>query len=841
MPLHSHFRSLTFGISTILLLLAGLNSIASAQTLFDWEEVNDGIRGATISSLLLDRHDHPIISTEHGIYLYDEGLLELEGSAWYRIDTVIRNAKLTRAHDGTIFAWSMSGVYSSTDDGRSWRGTLQKNTVHFAALSDSVFLWTEGNGGRIWTTKNEGAFAPDNTINVDYIGRLETGADGTLYALAFGEGLWRSVDSGKRWQQIKMPGLPLQDYFVHFDVFGSDTVMLFDGAYVVRSIDRGESWEAFESNSVIDAYIGNNGLMYGFGTRVKGAVSNSPRELYFSTDAGENWTRCGTTARSPVHLDLMSDEFDPPFVATADGICYQAVYGSLYESRDSGRTWNEVDHSMRNIYAGDVVFDPGAEALYTLVRRQHQPNTDLFAWEQLHTLYRLDDKASSWQPVRDSVQRIVGTDSTGNCYVQIMDPMIENGAVVQIASRVEMTSDMGETWRTVAVDTALRPPTEKLTLYTITASRNGVVLLSELGGQHGAFGTAPLEILSFISVDSGATWERIDPAIADTFSELTQVGMTQDGMIHVTSLVVRDDPNSTYAYSRWKYDPFNEELTFIDSVYVGTFIPFGETEVYADRDRKLQYSTDRGTTWTPLPLPFPEFSIFKLDLSQEGVIFVQGRPSSWDRDSAYYSRDNGTTWNVIPQNLTTETPLRTNIPLYGTGETWLQTFQVPLSDPNIVNTFSPHFPLYRLDEPRTAWEPVTGALRNKAVTSLTIGKDGDLYVATRLDGIYRSRGFQPTSGARSREPIRSSVSTRLSVSPIPARGSAMISLELNRASHIRLELFDPLGRTVSTVADEQSSDGRHRFALRTDGLTAGVYFLRLVTASGTETVPVVVE
>jgi photosystem II stability/assembly factor-like uncharacterized protein len=63
--------------------------------------------------------------------------------------------------------------------------------------------------------------------------------------------------------------------------------------------------------------------------------------------------------------------------------------------------------------------------------------------------------------------------------------------------------------------------------------------------------------------------------------------------------------------------------------------------------------------------------------------------------------------------------------------------------------------------------------------------------------------------------------------PLPAGATARVAFDAPRAGRVQLELFDVQGHRVRTLADRAFEPGRHSLALETDGLRAGVYFVRM--------------
>jgi hypothetical protein len=63
--------------------------------------------------------------------------------------------------------------------------------------------------------------------------------------------------------------------------------------------------------------------------------------------------------------------------------------------------------------------------------------------------------------------------------------------------------------------------------------------------------------------------------------------------------------------------------------------------------------------------------------------------------------------------------------------------------------------------------------------------------------------------------------------PNPFNPNTTISYQLSALSHVTLEVFDLLGRKVSTLVDATQSPGRHIVKWDGSSLSSGVYFYRL--------------
>ncbi|RME53805.1 MAG: T9SS C-terminal target domain-containing protein [Caldilineae bacterium] len=65
------------------------------------------------------------------------------------------------------------------------------------------------------------------------------------------------------------------------------------------------------------------------------------------------------------------------------------------------------------------------------------------------------------------------------------------------------------------------------------------------------------------------------------------------------------------------------------------------------------------------------------------------------------------------------------------------------------------------------------------------------------------------------------------VYPTPFRSQTTIRYWLDGQAHIRLELYDVLGRRVQRIVDEEQAGGVHDVQVSGEGLPPGTYFYRM--------------
>ncbi|MEM1043348.1 MAG: T9SS type A sorting domain-containing protein [Bacteroidota bacterium] len=99
---------------------------------------------------------------------------------------------------------------------------------------------------------------------------------------------------------------------------------------------------------------------------------------------------------------------------------------------------------------------------------------------------------------------------------------------------------------------------------------------------------------------------------------------------------------------------------------------------------------------------------------------------------------------------------------------------------------------------------------------LTSAGETDAYL---VDGRFGVVDLEPDAGAPTRHALGAAY-------PNPFRHSATLALDVAAAQHVRVELFDVLGRRVSMVHAGRLPAGQHRVTVQAAGLPTGLYLVR---------------
>jgi photosystem II stability/assembly factor-like uncharacterized protein len=239
------------------------------------------------------------------------------------------------------------GAFSGTHDlprPKMWRG---RGTRHFTG---GVAVSTDG--GNHWTPSNAGL--PEDAITHILLDPSSPAGNRTLYACAFGRGVYKSTDNGHSWTQ-KINGIDSDEPF---------------------------AWRISAAQ---------DGALYLVVARRTEAMDYSPSgagALYRSTDKAEHWQRIGLPPGVTGPTGLEIDPRNPQrLYLTAWGQEGKDAdrNGGVYVSDDGGQSWRALFTQSQHVY--DLTIDPG------------HPDT-LYITGFDAAAYRSTDRGAHWTRIR---------------------------------------------------------------------------------------------------------------------------------------------------------------------------------------------------------------------------------------------------------------------------------------------------------------------------------------------------------------------------------------------------------------------------------------------------------
>ena len=292
-----------------------------------------------------DRKRVFITYTDIGLFRSEDG-----GASWIGssrgVPTRWRNTTYWVAFDPEVKG-RMWGAFSGTHDlprPKMWRRTDPERFQGGVGVSND--------GGRTWTLSNMGM--PESAITHVLLDPTSKAGARTLYATAYGRGVFKSTDDGRTWT-LKNAGLPPRQPFAwRLTRAGDGTLYL----VVARRSERGRIGDADDG------------------------------ALYRSTDGAEHWTRLTLPAGTNGPNGLAVDPPDPRrLYLAAWGVATPGgdTGGGIFLSTDAGTTWTNVLPQSQHVY--DVTIDAKDPSL-------------LYASGFDQAAYRSSDRGATWTRLR---------------------------------------------------------------------------------------------------------------------------------------------------------------------------------------------------------------------------------------------------------------------------------------------------------------------------------------------------------------------------------------------------------------------------------------------------------
>jgi photosystem II stability/assembly factor-like uncharacterized protein len=308
---------------------------------------------------------------------------------------------------------------------------------YFAATA-SGNLWKTDNNGITWEPvfDNEASYAigvvtldPNDPLVV-WVG---TGENNAQRSVAFGDGVYKSVDDGKSWSNM---GLKDSGHIsqIWVDPNDSDTVLAAAqgplwspggdrGLY--KTTDGGQTWQPIltvDENTGINEFVvdprdSNNIVASSYQRRrhVWVLINGGPGSaIHKTTDGGQTWSKVETGLPSDDNMGrigLAAAPSDPDMIYAI--IEANDEEKGVYRSTDFGDTWSKRSEHMTTSpqYYNELVVDPqNPERVYSMDTFTHVSEDGGENWTQLGLEWRHVDDHALWIDPDFTAHLIIGGD-----------------------------------------------------------------------------------------------------------------------------------------------------------------------------------------------------------------------------------------------------------------------------------------------------------------------------------------------------------------------------------------------------------------------------------------------
>ncbi len=554
---------------------------------------------------------------------------------------------------GLIFAHTThGGLHQSTDGGQSWTPLDPVAPNEFFPSANSIAsVAFDGQGGVLVSQSSarmQGIFRAALKSSGDLtewqqvldipVGSLAFGPDGRV-VLAFGGGLWRSIDGGQTWQAggAGLAGIEnlqpdrflfspnfAQDQTVYFffkDISGDAPGLLF------RSTDAGQSWQPWLDPAGGDGNNFTAGNTFTAGKTFT-AVTLTPDGYFIFGDSGAKLTRLApialqwTSSRQWVDSETVASfplndlSASPNYSADQTLFALNSQYG-LFKSGNGGQSWQLSNFPVRayrfdrNLYK--LAVSPAYRQDQTLFvasgRSLHRSTNGGQTWEQLSLGGgKISDSSFSFHARRVALSPNFGRDRT---------------LLVSTEIAIYRSANSGDTWQQV-----ITPEEEAVSPDILTFAPDGKTAYARFGYGHNLFS----------SPDGGQTWQK-QPGTKEEYFSIIAASTASNGTltaaVEFSTRLLQTDPQTQLWADIGQSLP--AELTGLEAVAYGpddTLFIGGQGGVFS--------SANNGQSWQALndglPLQVKITNLHTSDAhlfatSADGEIFV--------------SANNGASWTDI--------------------------------------------------------------------------------------------------------------------------------------------------------------------------------------------------
>jgi photosystem II stability/assembly factor-like uncharacterized protein len=358
---------------------------------FSWREILNDKVYEKIISLWIDRNDTNILfagTPERGIYISKDG-----GHSWSSESKNLTNlyvSFLFQKQNGDLFCGTYGGLFQFDFVNRSW--SMVANEMFNSNITAGFYdqendLWmigTNGNGVEVLPSNHSIWESSNPHISNLHIRSFEQDPKGeTILFSTWGAGIYRSLDSGKSWQQ-SIDGLK-NPYVLCIERTNNSEFLA--GTYnggLYKSTDSGLTWTLLDTPHMFTQYIYSLCSLPSDSSTIYCGTNGF---IYKTTNNGKNWLQMSLGSfEKPigniVDIAVNPRNEDQLFIATSET--------GLYSTKNGGKDWYSSGSGIDNRNITSIVYD--------LI----DSNT-LYCTTFGSGVYISNDQGNSWQPLNNGL------------------------------------------------------------------------------------------------------------------------------------------------------------------------------------------------------------------------------------------------------------------------------------------------------------------------------------------------------------------------------------------------------------------------------------------------------
>ncbi|WP_036479026.1 YCF48-related protein [Myxosarcina sp. GI1] len=339
----------------------------------NWQDVRVADSGVNKIKKLAISPNYEVDSTVAVATYYQGAYLSQDrGNNWTAIDGGLKEPSLLKenlltnvltlsfspnySNDNTIFVCATGSFYKSTDRGKHWQHlklpqTLNADqymvvspnyasdrTIYLFNIRGGVLRSTDGGESfsEIGNIGNPAAYIPSLAISPDFA------SDRTIYVGGFPGGVYKTTDGGSTWN-LASDGIEAKEAYLALAISPNyqvdRTILAGTSEGIFKTTDAAQSWEKLAGTAYGgDGYIDEIAISSDYQHDATAIASVRGKGLFITEDGGETFTQIDDYVTGPL-------EFSPNYAS--DRTIYTSSENQLFQSTDSGRTWNAIEIPTR--------------------------------------------------------------------------------------------------------------------------------------------------------------------------------------------------------------------------------------------------------------------------------------------------------------------------------------------------------------------------------------------------------------------------------------------------------------------------------------------------------------
>ena len=479
--------------------------------------------------------------------------------------------------------------YVAVSSGNVWKTT--NNGITFQPIFDNYDVYSTG------------CITMDpNNNNVLWLG---TGENNHQRALAYGDGVYKSLDGGKTWKNMGLEA-SRQIGKILVDPRNSDVV-----------------------------YVAAEGSVWGPG---------GDRGLYKTTDGGKTWNKVLEISENTGINDVVMDPRNPDVLYASSEQRRRHVHtkigggpeSGIHKSTDGGKTWKELKRGLPSGHVGGIglaISPVNPDVIYAIIEAA-QDNGGFF---------RSTDRGESWK-------KMSSHHSSGQYYNEIIADPQDVDKVYSMETVSKVTKDGGKTWERVGLkakhvdDHAMWIDPNDPDHYMI-GSDGGIYITYDDADNYRHVSNLPITQYYRVNVDNEEPFYNV-------------YGGTQDNnSMGGPSQTLRSDgiPNSEWYVTLggdgfWQaIDPENPDIVYSELQYGNV----------------VRYDKQSGESVSIKPVPPKDSLSYKWNWNTPLILSPHNNKRLYmAANKVFRSNDRGNSWDIISPDLTAQID-RNNWPVMG--------------------------------------------------------------------------------------------------------------------------------------------------------------------------------